>query len=172
MLQRIVCLGLSVIGLATPLAGYSATGEDKIPRAVAAALGAPDEFVLYSLEPGGLAAGREETEDDKAGKTFHGHKVLGKTEVKGAARKKLVKALERGVADHDGSVAACFIPHHGIRVKKDKQTIDLVVCFQCAQVYVYTDGKRGDSFLISTSPREAFNEVLKTARVPLSEKAK
>lgn len=163
--------GLLAVGLVLLAPGCLTMGEGKVPRPVADALNAPDEFILYSLEPGGL--GKLKDDDKVDAKTFHGHTILGQTEVKDAAtRKKLVTAFNRGVGDHDGSVAGCFMPHHGIRVRSGKHVVDLVVCFMCAQVKVYENGKEGELILISTSPRDTFNEVLKQARVPLSEKAK
>jgi hypothetical protein len=53
-----------------------------------------------------------------------------------------------------------------------KRTVDLVVCFMCAQVQVYVDGKQEETILISTTPRATFNDVLTKAGVPLAEKAK
>lgn len=167
MRGHVTRLSLLAVGSVLLVPGCLTMGENKLPQPVADTLDAPDEFILYSLEPAGI--GRNKDND----KTFHGHTILGQTEVKDAAtQKKLVAAFRRGVRDHDGSVAGCFIPHHGISVRKAKRCIDLVVCFKCAQVKVYENGKEGELILISTSPRNTFNEVLKQARVPLSEDAK
>lgn len=145
--------------------------NNKIPRPVAEALDAPDTFTVFSLEPALLAA--DATKGKPPAETFHGHAVLGQTEVKDAVtRRRLVGAFNRGVSDHDGSIAACFIPHHGLRVQKGRHTVDLVICFKCAQVEVYVDGEKTESILISTSPRPMFNEVLERARVPLSDGAR
>lgn len=166
MSRRVITFGVCVALL--PLwAGCLSMAESKLPKTVAEALAAPDEFILYSLEPGKPGA-----KDDADAKTFHGHTILGQTEVMDAkTQKKLVDAFHRGVSDHDGSVAACFIPHHGVRVRKGKQVVDLVVCFKCAQVNVYENDKKSEGVLISTAPRATFNEVLKQAKVPLSKDA-
>lgn len=165
MARRVPVLVLCV-ALVPLWAGCLSTAGGKFPKPVAEALAAPDELVLYSLEPGKFG------DKDGAPNTFHGHTILGRTEVTDAkTQKRLVDALKRGVSDHDGSVAACFIPHHGLRVRKGDQVIDLVVCFKCAQVNVYENGTRGEGVLISTSPRATFNEVLKQAKVPLSKDA-
>lgn len=166
MARRVSVFG-TCVALVPLWAGCLSMAESKLPNPVAEALAAPDEFILYSLEPGkpGVADGAD-------AKTFHGHTLLGQTEVKDAkTQKKLVDALNRGVSDHDGSVAACFIPHHGLRVRKGKHVVDLVVCFKCAQVNVYENDKKGEGVLISTTPRATFNEVLKQAKVPLSKDA-
>src|SRR5262245_42768844 len=46
---------------------------------------------------------------------FHGYSVIGKTTVNGTvARRKVVGAVKRGIADSDGSGAACFRPRHAV----------------------------------------------------------
>lgn len=155
-----------IIGLAGFLGTIGVVGcialspTSSLPAPVANAFRDPDEVVLYSLSPESKDTGAE---------TFHGFAIRGKTEVKEAAtRKKLFTAFAKGVEDHDGSAAACFIPHHGLRVRSGKQTIDLVICFKCAQVRIYdgANATKPEGILISNSPRAAFNEVLKTAKVP------
>jgi hypothetical protein len=37
--------------------------------------------------------------------------------------------LPLGAEDNFGMAAACFIPRHGIRLKGDGKTVDLVICF-------------------------------------------
>jgi len=172
MRRYLMLLGLLALGASAFVAGCLLLPADgKIPRPVVEAFDNPDSFILYSLEPARPVVGGEEAKPDA--ETFHGHTVLGRTEVKDAVtRRKLAAAFSRGVSDHDGSVAACFIPHHGIRVRKGKSVVDLVVCFKCAQVYVYVNGEQTETILISTSPRAAFNEVLERARVPLSDGAR
>ena len=68
--------------------------------------------------------------------------------------------------------AACFIPHHGIRLESGGKTVDLVICFKCAQVKSYVDITPTDGMLISTSPRPTFNRILEAAGVPLSAQAR
>jgi hypothetical protein len=135
--------------------------NSSLPAPVGSAFRDPDEVILYSLAPEPLTSSGAEL--------FHGFAVRGKTEVKDdAIRKKLFKAFVRGTQDHDGSVAVCFIPHHGLRIRNGKQTTDLVICFLCAQARIY-DGANANKYedvLISKSPRPAFNEVLKAAKLP------
>ena len=141
-----------------------------LPQPVTAAFDHPDEVVLYSLDPGGKG---QKSDPDPTRESFHGHIVMGKTVVADPdTRKTLFAAFRRGVNDHDGSVAMCFNPHHGLRVKSGTRTVDLVICFQCSQVHVFDDGKPGESFLISTSPCETFNDILEAAKVPLSSGAR
>ncbi|HKB35227.1 MAG TPA: hypothetical protein VKD72_02170 [Gemmataceae bacterium] len=142
-----------------------------MPAPVADAICSAEEVVLYSLEPGPLT----EAAVDSAlpAGQFHGHQILGQVSITGTAdRKRLFAALRQGVEDHDGSVAACFIPHHGVRLRFGSRTVDLVVCFQCAQVKMFVEGKPTDSFLVSTSPRPVFNDLLDRAKVPVSAKGR
>jgi len=147
------------------VAGCFALGSRSLPDPVNRALHhrSARTVTLYSLEPRSTNANA---------KIFHGHTILGETTIDdAAARKKLFAAFRKGVADHDGSVAACFLPHHGLRIESDRGTLDLVICFECAQVKVYENGVPSEALLISTSPRAAFDELLEAADVPLSKGA-
>jgi hypothetical protein len=176
MRKYLLLFGVFALGTTAFFAGcLMMPPSSKIPRPVADAFDDSDRaivysFTLYSLEPAPAAMTGP---PNPLAPTFHGQTILGETKVTDSLiRRKLVAAFYRGVSDHDGSVAACFIPHHGIRVQKGKDTIDLVICFMCAQVKVYVNNKETETLLISTSPRGLFNEVLERARVPLSDKAK
>jgi hypothetical protein len=158
-----------VLAVGTLVAGCFALGSRSLPDPVDRALHhrTARNVTLYSLEPrstGGIAK--------PDAKTFHGHIILGETTVDNpATRKKLFAAFRKGVADHDGSVAACFLPHHGLRIESDRGTLDLVICFQCAQVKAYENGVPSEALLISTSPRATFDELLAAAGLPLSKGA-
>jgi len=159
---------LVVATVAALLAGTALAApkeENKVPDEVKAILDKADSFELYSLDPNFL-------KDVKDG--FHGFKVLGKTEVKEAdTRKALVAATVKGAAENKGEVARCFEPRHGIRLTRDKKTVDLVICFHCAQVRVYAHGaeKATGEFLTTNSPQPTFDMVLRDAKVPLPKAA-
>ena len=142
-------------------AGRSAGAE--IPRDTRAALEKAAEWELYSLDP--------EHQKDPPQDGVHGWRVLGKTTIKDAdTRKTLLAALEKGAKDNDGTVARCFDPRHGIRVKDGDKTIDLVICFECFQVKTFTGDKLGTGFLTTGSPQPALDKVLTDAKVPLPKK--
>jgi hypothetical protein len=149
-----------------PLKPNQLTPTNRIPDAVLKALDTADSFTLYSLEPG---RGDRPKEKADAGKEFfHDYEVLGKTEVKAAEdRKKVLDALKQGAEDNGGTAAGCFIPRHGIRVASGKDTIDLVICFQCLSVSVYVNDKSAKGFLTTGDPQPAFDAVLKAAGVKL-----
>ena len=147
-----------LVAVTLMVAGRSAGAE--IPRDAKAALEKATEWELYSLDP--------EHQKDPPKDGFHGWKVLGKTTVKDAdTRKALLAALDKGAMDNDGTVARCFDPRHGIRVKDGDKTIDLVICFECYQVKVFTGDKHAGDFLTTRSPQPALDKVLTDAKVPL-----
>ena len=136
--------------------------KQSLPEDAAQALVKSKDFELYSLSP------KPPEKDDKSDK-LQGWKILGKTKVTDAdVRKKLISKFEAGVAENDGTVAGCFNPRHGIRVKHKGKVYDFVICFECYQVSRYIDGKRVDGFLITDSPQATFDKVLKDAKIPLA----
>jgi hypothetical protein len=155
-------VGLSLALLALSATGCRAAGND-LPKDVRAVLDKADRFELLSLDP---TRQKEKPKDD-----FHGWKVLGKTEVKdAAARKNVVAALYKGIADSDGSVAACFNPRHGIRATHDGKTVELVICYECLSMQAFL-GETRSSALTTRSPQKTFDEVLRAAKVPLPPKS-
>jgi hypothetical protein len=134
---------------------------NRLPDAIRDLLTVADHFELLSLDPENGAT-REPGH-------FWGWRVLGSVVVGPGDRDALVSALERGIAENGGWVAACFIPRHGIRASRGAASVDLVVCFECAQVYIIPDGKWSGSVLVTDSPQPAFDRVLSAAGVPLAE---
>ena len=57
-----------------------------------------------------------------------------------ATRQKIATTLERDVRA-GGLGALCFLPRHGIRLIVGRTIQDLVICYQCGQVEVYTNGR-------------------------------
>jgi len=148
-----------VIGLALASATTSAQKPDnKLPDAVAKALEKASELEVYSL-------GGETTELNG----WHGAKVLGRTTVKGEADlKALATALKKGVAEGEGG-ARCFIPRHGVRVTHAGKTYDLLICFECHWVYVFTDKSDKPLVLMTAdTPQKVLNTILTDAKVPLA----
>jgi hypothetical protein len=150
---------------AAGLAGCDGDKKNKMPDDLRAVLESADQFELLSLSPDRL--------EEKPKDGFHGWKVLGKTTVQDAeTRKKLVAALQKGVEENTGIAAGCFNPRHGIRVTRDGQATDFVICFECLQVEVYSGETARRGFLVTNSPQPAFDAVLKEAKLPLAEPAK
>jgi hypothetical protein len=128
---------------------------NKLPDAVRTALEKAGELEVYSLNG-------ETNEKDG----WHGSKVLGKTTLKKENATKLASTIAKGVSEGDRG-ARCFIPRHGVRATYDGKTYDLVICFECGWVYVYTDkSDKPKVLMISNSPSGALNKILTDAKVP------
>jgi hypothetical protein len=169
----VACVALGVALAAADEKKDEKKDDNKLPDAIKAVLDKADSLEIYSLDPSlQLPVKDKEKEPEKDPKDkFNGWKVLGKTVVKDKpAKDELLTALYKGVKDNEGVVAACFIPRHGIRATADGKTVDLVICFQCLQIYCFVDGKREGGCLVTRSPQPAFDKVLKDANVPLAPK--
>ena len=163
---RVLAMSLLALLCALPLtASEEKDDPHKIPADAKAILEKAESFELLSLEP--------KTFREVPKESFHGFKAFGKKTIdKAEVRKTLVDAFEKGVTEYKGDGARCFLPRHGIRVKHDGKAADFVICFECHHVRVYVDGEGEKAFLVSDSPAETFNTVLKDAGVELPEQPK
>lgn len=134
-----------------------------IPPSEANALEIADSLELLSLEPSEFSL-----EDPGH---FHGWKELGRVSIDGETKQRVVAALSRGVAENRGTVASCFNPRHGIRVKSEDRFVDFVICFHCMSAESYIDDKPEKGFLVTRSPQPVFDEVLQRAAIPLAKPA-
>ncbi len=149
--MRLLALSALLLAASLPAA--------EVPPALKAALDRPDSITLYSLEP------TRDKDKARPKEVFHGVAVLGKTEVKGDARKDLAAALVKAIEDKAAKGARCFIPRHGVSVKSGDKTIDLVICFECSWVDVY----EGDTSKRQTIGTDGglLNRILTGAKVTL-----
>ena len=135
--------------------------KNELPDAVAKALEKAGEVEVYSIQP---------NHADKGG--WRGYKVLGKTTVK-KGDQKTVSAAVKAAVEEGVPGARCFIPRHGIRVAHGGKTYDLVICFECHWVYVFTDDSDKPTVLtISEAPQKAINKILTGAKIPLAKEEK
>ncbi len=142
---------------------YSYAG-DGLPRDISDFFSSAQVFTLYSLEP--ALAGKSSRKDVEK---FRHWSVLGKTSsLDQRERRDLEEALTRGNQENQGEVAACFNPRHGIHLQRAKESVDLVICFECAQVEVFKDGKKVSNFLTTASPAVVFNRILRAKGIPLA----
>lgn len=99
---------------------------------------------------------------------FHQYPVLGTAVI--ARRESQVEVYEssiRGVEENKALAANCFLPRHGIRGVGPEGTVDLVICFECSQLYVYMGEAKPEWLLISASPKAVLDRVLSDSGVPL-----
>jgi hypothetical protein len=60
--------------------------------------------------------------------------------------------------------AKCFEPHHGLRVRKGSAYFDLVICYSCDHVEVWSASDRGKIVTTSDKSQSALDAVLKRAK--------
>src|SRR5688572_10277234 len=83
---------------------FAGCGQSR-PVTVAPAQSAPDQLTLYAID--GLVNEPESFESDAT--HFRGYEILGKVEITDPAeQQKIMQAIEDGINESDGTVAACF----------------------------------------------------------------
>ena len=58
---------------------------------------------------------------------------------------------------------------HGLRLKSAKETVDLVICFECLSIQVYINGNMAKGFLTTGEPQREFDAALNAAGVQSAE---
>lgn len=165
LIRIILLLLISFSGCSTKLSPQIAT-VNKLPPRASEALHNATTFELFSLEPG-------DGENEPDSSNFHGWKILGSLKITdNDMRSRILNAFEAGIAENDGSVAACFDPRHGIRVTHQEEQHDFVICFRCHSGEWYTNDKMSEVFLLTDSPQPIFDRTLKEASVTLATTAK
>jgi hypothetical protein len=122
-----------------------------------------ERFVLLAVDPLSVEVPPpppvQEGMESPVREKFHRFDVLGKIEIQDQKeRANLLHALYKGMDGTDG-FAPCFYPRHGISATRGNDTVDLVICFQCGIVEVYTN-HGDDALAVSKSPEPAFNRAL------------
>lgn len=150
---------LTVVLLATVPLASAGIPENVLPRNTVAALAAPDEVIIYSLEPEG--------ERDASDPQLHYFKILGQASLDQAQTATAIGAFKKAIADWDGIIAMCFDPRQAIRVTSNGHTYDFLLCYECHQLYVYEDDKLLKSLGVTGSP-DVLNGLLTSLRLPLA----
>ncbi|HEX6903938.1 MAG TPA: hypothetical protein VF789_29775 [Thermoanaerobaculia bacterium] len=104
------------------------------------------------------------------GESFHNWPVFGSTRVTSSkAVESIVESLIRGVAYKEDEPFGCFFPRHGISASlKDGRRIDLVICYHCRNMEVYTSEEPVEVYTLSDS-RPLLNKTLQNAGVDLKQ---
>jgi hypothetical protein len=128
-----------------------------------------ETFTLFSIEP-------NPDFEHKSTNTFQGHAILGRLNFQTASnRAKLIAALDDGIGEEEKSIPPgvgvplpdCFNPRHGIRATKGDETIEFLICFECAQIQVSSNKGKSWFFMTAKKPAGVFNSVLRRVHVPL-----
>ena len=127
---------------------------------------AEGEFELLSLDPSLLT---DKQRRRLGAKLFRGYKVLGRVNIPaGPPRDQLLQPLRQAIADSRGLYVYCWEPRHAIRASLCVQTDDLLICFECERIEVYSPEKS----LAATDPtaQPSFDAALKRAGIPLGKR--
>lgn len=112
----------------------------------------PEQLTLFSISP--------DNSGKKPGKTLQGYPILRERPVVDPnAREEIVRAVLDGMRDQKISGARCFIPHHGLRASRGGERVEMVLCFQCRRVILYTENSRSPA-LISSAPQPVLDQHL------------
>jgi hypothetical protein len=140
--------------------------NNRLSERAQAALRDAESFEVLALIPHRLPAG---VGDPLPPARFYDYPVLGAAAVADRTRRdEIIASLVRGV-EENALVTNCFVPRHGIRAVGPADGTDLVICFECGQLFVYFAGAGPDRkwLTISRSPKPALDRVLSDAGVPL-----
>lgn len=110
-----------------------------------ACAGTPDHqgpsVTLYAVQPAlfGYNAGEDiglipDPGHDLSKGYFHSYKIIGQVDLTGTDRgEELTAYLEEEASLPQGLIAGCFEPRHALRVVRDGQASDYLICFACKQ---------------------------------------
>ena len=114
---------------------------------------------LVALNPNGV---QNEVE------TFHGYGVLRRATIRDPGEIKALSAAFFDGRGEGGQALLCFDPRHGIHVRHEDKNLDLVICFECEQGYLYFGDSGERWFGISKCPRPSFDEIFKKAGLQIA----
>jgi hypothetical protein len=146
--------------------GCSGASRAKLAQASLRSIAEADKVVLYSID---FRPDRHPAETER----FHNYPVLGRIGLTEAGvRRTVLAALKDGIARCRLEIGYdCFWPRHGIRAERGGKATDYVICFECAQIYVYDDkGARVDYMLTTNEPQQTLDRLLTAAGMPLAPK--
>ena len=129
-----------------------------LPSDTVAILESAPRLSVFSIDPAG-ATPRERLD---AKKTFHGYRILKRADVTGETKSEVLGKLYTAIAENPPP-ARCFVPRHAIRAKSGDRSVDMVICFECAQARMYVDGKEVRGTTLSAVPQQSFDAALATS---------
>lgn len=127
------------------------------------ALAYADSLLLFSLLP-------EKRGSQESVMQFHGYPVLGEVEVRDPETfGTVIESLRCGIYG-DSIVKRCWEPHHGLRAIGGGLCLDLVMCFRCECMQVFTDPAAHEFTWadIGKAPEPVLNRLLSAACVTLA----
>ncbi len=71
---------------------------------------------------------------------IHGHPIIAEKKLDGNLAQDVTAAFESSIVNQM-SLGACFEPRHALTVNTEKHRFDYLLCFECAGLAIYKDGK-------------------------------
>ena len=153
-----------IMGIAIGLIVYWRI-QSRLPHEIESILDRAESLELLSIDPTFLNL----KEQPPGVEVFHHYRVLGKTTiVDGTAKRDLIAALNRSIAESLGRGMKCFNPRHAIRAVYNGQTADLLICFQCENLEIHLNGTQLPMKEISRAEQPVFDHVLTGANIALA----
>lgn len=122
---------------------------------------AEGEFELLALDPSLLS---DKQRRRLGTELFHGYKVLGRVDVpKGPARDHLLRPLRQAAANSRGLYVYCWEPRHAIPASVGVHTVNLLICFECERIEVYSPEK--SLAATDATAQASFDAALKRAGI-------
>jgi hypothetical protein len=106
-----------------------------------------DSMTVYSLD------GNDSPNPDEKprGEMFHSFRVLGKVDIASPKdRTAILAAIKEGIAKADKGYK-CFWPRHGVKFTQAGKSVEYVICFECRQFQLYTDGVKSHQYTQATA---------------------
>lgn len=130
---------------------------EEIPASSRTILAAATELELFALHPD------RRVEENVRTLNLQGYEALGRTTIDGDLVPDLLGEVSRGIDRSDGRAALCFMPRHGIRARHEGRIADLVICYECMQIYVFVDGEKVGTVLTASDATDAVSRIFEAA---------
>ena len=145
---------------------YVPDAGTKLTEAERAVFADPDEVTLFTLETEPLPA-REAMLSSKI--LLHRYPVIDSRVLQEPAEQAQVLGWTMGsIVGDGGDMARCFMPRHGILVKRGDTEVSILLCFQCRQRVIHgPDGSRSGQ--LADQDRDAMNAFCKAHGLRVAE---
>ena len=101
------------------------------------------------------------------GEFLYGHHVLGKTLVKDSRNSTRIAGFFKQAIERGSYTWACFEPRHALRVIRNGETLDVILCFECRNFHWYVNGESQGELPIHPGLEVTLDYVLRRAGVPI-----
>ena len=119
----------------------------------------PDKFILYTIDPMQLEFALDESKTPYLSTSLNGFKIRGKTIITDPNDQAGLLASAFSSPSFDQH--QCFMPHHALRMVKNKRTVDVIICFGCGTAQIWENGEPKTGDLPANRPALPYvNQVL------------